>query len=271
MSTLREIQLFELQMLKELVKVCEDNGIRYMLSSGTLLGAVRHKGFIPWDDDIDVSMPLKDYEKFISLGPDALGEKYFVQNYRTDNDYNEMWTQIRANGTTSMPKALKNWDIHFGVCIDIFPLVGYSDDPEKQKKQRDALALNRTLLGDKRMKALGEKMTFKQKLLYSIPRGLRKAICKYNEKNFMLDTDKYDKCIDIWYKVSVVYPVSIFSSYTDILFEDAYFCAPEKWDEYLTVAYGDYMKLPDEKDRGTHDLTLGEIIIDLQKDYKEYK
>ena len=84
MPTLREIQLFELQMLKDVVKVCDDNNITYIISSGTLLGAVRYGGFIPWDDDIDIDMPLPDYKKFLKIAQRELGEKYFVQNYKTD-------------------------------------------------------------------------------------------------------------------------------------------------------------------------------------------
>lgn len=64
MSSLRKVQLFDLQILKDVVRVCDNNIIKYMISSGTLLGAVRHGGFIPWDDDIDVDMPLSDYKKF---------------------------------------------------------------------------------------------------------------------------------------------------------------------------------------------------------------
>lgn len=77
MPTLREIQLFELQMLKDVVKVCDDNNITYIISSGTLLGAVRHGGFIPWDDGIDIDMPLSDYKKILKIAQRELGEKYF--------------------------------------------------------------------------------------------------------------------------------------------------------------------------------------------------
>lgn len=136
MPTLREIQLFELQMLKDVVKVCDDNNITYILSSGTLLGAVRHGGFIPWDDDIDIYMPLSDYKKFLKIAQRELGEKYFVQNYKTDKNYSEMWTQIRANGTTSMPVKAYKFDIHYGMCMDIFPAVGVSDAPKEIKTKK---------------------------------------------------------------------------------------------------------------------------------------
>ena len=190
MPTLREIQLFELQMLKNVVKVCDDNNITYILSSGTLLGAVRHGGFIPWDDDIDIYMPLSDYKKFLKIAQRELGEKYFVQNYKTDKNYSEMWTQIRANGTTSMPVKAYKFDIHYGMCMDIFPAVGVSDAPKKKLKQKKALSLNRLLLHDVYAKAVNEPMNYKLKLIYAIPRCIRRMICKINEHRIMLDPMK---------------------------------------------------------------------------------
>lgn len=136
MPQLREVQLFDLQILKDVVRVCDNNNIKYMISSGTLLGAVRHGGFIPWDDDTDIYMPLSDYKKFLKIAQRELGEKYFVQNYKTDKNYSEMWTQIRANGTTSMPVKAYKFDIHYGMCMDIFPAVGVSDAPKKEIKTK---------------------------------------------------------------------------------------------------------------------------------------
>ncbi len=269
--SLRDIQLFQLKMLKDLANVCDNNGIKYYLSSGTLLGAVRHGGFIPWDDDIDVYMPLPDYKKFLKIGQELLGDAYFVQNYLTEKNYKEMWTQIRANNTTSMPVNCKDFDIHFGMCLDIFPLVGCSSDPQKQEKQKKALRFNRSLLSDKYMKAVHMPMNFKQKVLYMIPRCIRKWICKMNESNIMLNMDECDFATIVWHEIPAVYPKHIFSETIKIKFEDDEFNTFKEYDQYLTILYGDYMKLPDEKDRGSHELTLGKIITDLENDYKTYK
>jgi lipopolysaccharide cholinephosphotransferase len=275
MPSLREIQLFELKMLKDVAKVCEENDIQYFLSSGTLLGAVRHGGFIPWDDDIDVYMPLPDYRKFLKIGQKLLDESYgniyFVQNYRTEKNYHEMWTQIRTNNTTSMPVSCKKYDIHFGMCLDIFPLVGCSNDLKKQEKQKKALQLNRLLLADKYIIAVNQPMTWKMKVLYTIPRSIRRWICKLNERRFMLDLDSHDYAVTVWYKIPAVYPKDVFSKTIRIKFEDDEFDTMIEYDQYLTILYGDYMKLPDEKDRGTHELTLGNIIVDLENDYTTYR
>ena len=182
-----------------------------------------------------------------------------------------MWTQIRANNTTSMPINCKNFDIHFGMCLDIFPVIGCSDDPRKLNKQKKALQLNRGLLADKYMIAVNEPMVWKQKLIYAIPRCIRKCICKLNESRFMLDLEKHDFAAAVWYKIPAIYPKDIFEDTIRIKFEDAEFFTIKEYDRYLTILYGDYMKLPDEKDRGSHELTLGKIITDLTRDYTTYK
>ncbi len=122
-STLRELQLCELQILKDVKRVCDNHRIKYYLSSGTLLGAVRHQGFIPWDDDIDIMMPYDDYRRFLKVAQGELGEQYFVQNSETDDSYAFAYTHIRKNNTA----VLRDWDLmnfsHHGVWIDVFPLV----------------------------------------------------------------------------------------------------------------------------------------------------
>ena len=120
---LRELQLVEMSMLLDVVAICEKNKINYYLSSGTLLGAVRHKGFIPWDDDVDIEMPIQDYRKFLSIAQDSLGDDYFVQTFMTDPNYQFSYTHIRKNNTTYVKAHSINDNIHHGVWIDVFPLV----------------------------------------------------------------------------------------------------------------------------------------------------
>ena len=111
-------------MLKDFHDFCEENGIVYFIDAGTLLGAVRHQGFIPWDDDIDVCMDVKNYRKFLRIARKRLPERYFLQNYKTDPKVDFMWSKIRMNGTTSMYRNRMNYDIHWGICMDIFVLAG---------------------------------------------------------------------------------------------------------------------------------------------------
>ena len=99
MSKLREIQLVQLQILTEFDRICKKNDINYQLFAGTLLGAVRHKGFIPWDDDVDVCMLRSEYDRFLEIAQQELDPDYFVQNTYTDPEYYNIFTRIRKNGT----------------------------------------------------------------------------------------------------------------------------------------------------------------------------
>ena len=96
---LRKVQLTQLEIAKEIHRVCEENDIRYFLSDGTFLGAVRHQGFIPWDDDMDIGMLREDYEKFCRIAPQKLGEKYVFQNWYTDPNYGLPFGKVMKRGT----------------------------------------------------------------------------------------------------------------------------------------------------------------------------
>ena len=120
-QTLKQIQT---NMLKEFIEICENNKLQYFVIYGTLLGTIRHKGFIPWDDDIDVIMARNYYETFMKIGQKSLSEHLFLQNHITDKNYLCNFAKIRNNETTFIEIATQNIDINHGVYIDIFPLDG---------------------------------------------------------------------------------------------------------------------------------------------------
>lgn len=271
MHSLREIQLFELEMLKDVARVCERNNINYFLSDGTMLGAIRHGGFIPWDDDIDICMPIKDYKRFLKIGQKELGDRYFVQNYRTEKYYFDMFTQVRVNGTTSIPLSWINFDIHYGMHMDIFPLVGLHDDAKKRDKQIKMFKLCKSILADKYMEVMHETPSFRLWCLHKIPRGLRKIFCRLNEKYFMLDPSEHKECTQIWYDFIDIYKSDIFEKMISVRFEDCEFKTVKKYEEYLTTQYGDWRTPPSEDQRGGHEDSFGSIVRSLDRDYKEYR
>lgn len=140
---IREIQLIQAEALKDFHDFCEANNLTYIGYAGTVIGAVRHKGFIPWDDDADVLMPREDYEKFIKLGARALGDKYFVQNTFTDYDYPHHFTRIRTEDTLMVQERFKDYNIHQGVFIDVFPMDVYPESERKRKKYLRSIMFHR--------------------------------------------------------------------------------------------------------------------------------
>ena len=111
-ETLRKVHMVEKEILDEVVRVCDKNNISYFLMAGTLLGAVRHKGFIPWDDDIDVGMTYDNFKRFIEIAPRELNDKYFLQTWKNDNEYPFAAAKVRKKGTLFAEVAAKNTKYH---------------------------------------------------------------------------------------------------------------------------------------------------------------
>ena len=132
MIELRELQLYQLEILKELARVCDENDIVYYIAYGTLLGAVRHQGFIPWDDDIDVCMDYENYVKFEQIAPKALNERYYYSNRRSNPQNYIHWSRIGVKNSTSINKSLSMVHADWGVCINIFPMFDVPDDENKR-------------------------------------------------------------------------------------------------------------------------------------------
>ena len=129
---LENLKRAELEIFKHFVLCCEKLGVTYFLMDGSLLGAVRHKGFIPWDDDIDVGMMRKDYEILIAKAQTLLPEYLFLQTYKTDKGVMNNFAKIRDSRTTFIETSQKEQQINHGVYIDIFPLDGFPEDLKDQ-------------------------------------------------------------------------------------------------------------------------------------------
>lgn len=267
---LKRLQQSQLQMLKDVDRVCKENNIEYYVTWGSALGAVRHGGFIPWDDDIDISMTWNNYVKFEEIAPKELNSKYFYQSMKTDKEYFIAWNKIRINNTTSMEPKLKHMRCHYGICMDVFPIIGVPKSGVKKSTQKVMILAYRALKYEKYLTNRKPEGNTMFKIAYGIlPRSFKalldknllKAITKYdiNSADELVEffTNSYNKTL---------FPKNVFGNGHKIMFEDMEVTIPEKYHEYLEKTYGDYMTLPPEADRIGH----GESILDFDKSYEYY-
>lgn len=275
-NTLRELQLCDLQILKDFRSICEHHGFRYYLCGGSLLGAVRHQGFIPWDDDIDIMMPREDYRRFLKIAQEELGEQYFVQNAETDKSYAFAYTHIRKNNTTVLNEWDRKYQTHHGAWIDISPLVKVRGSRDRRFKN-NLLRICYFLIMEQSAFDVTEQWLVHQssantvrfvKLVRKLPESMRRTI--RTGILHWIENEKHGKFISyIWSRLSVPIPAGAYEGDPVFLpFEDDSFPVPKGFEEFLTRSYGDYMTPPPpEKRNGGH----GEqLTIDLEHDWTEY-
>ena len=260
--SLRDLQLTELEILVEVDRICKANSITYMLDGGTLLGAIRHKGFIPWDDDIDIMMPISDYNRFIKCAKKELTDNFFLQNYETDN-FHCFYAKVRKNNTTMREVNQFATNVHSGVWIDIFPVIGVKDNKKWIKSQKKKMELYKRLYYKATCTLPWEKLSFDKKLLRIIPSPIRRSVIHTLYKHLFVDPSKQSSCCTVWgeERIEAKFSSALIEETTDVLFEGRMFPAPEHWDAYLSVLYGDYMTPPpeDKRNGGNHTITFVDL------------
>jgi lipopolysaccharide cholinephosphotransferase len=256
---INELQEVQLEIALEVKHICDKLGLQYFLIGGTLLGAVRHKGFIPWDDDFDIGMPRKDYDKFILYCSKKLNAKYYLHCHETDPEYWLNYAKIRRNGTLFDEKSIRKIDTHKGIFIDIFPLDNVISPDSRVLKLQSILVSHLTIIIF-RMRGLDLKYNFnrKQRILYSIMKLLKiSSVAKLQQRIMMIHNNR-----------STAYWVSFGSNYSHITetmpkdkylpskhlkFEGILFKVPADYDFVLTRLFGDYMIPPPVSQRvGRH-------------------
>lgn len=256
---INELRFIQLDMLKYVKKVCEENNLKYYLCGGTLLGAIRHKGYIPWDDDIDIFMPINDYKKFLELMHE--NKSYTALNPYEYEDYYYIFSKLVDNRTKLVELGRVEID-KMGVFIDIFPLLGLPNDEE----ERNDYINNLRTLNDKRYKYFwtawnysGNKYKKIAKTVLKFPGYIINKKRKTTEKTLkLMEKYNYDESENIGFVLSAYDPkreVTRKDVYKDIIkveFEGELFNAPVGYDEYLTNLYGKYMELPPIEKRITH-------------------
>lgn len=257
-----------LDLMMEFDRVCKKNDIKYFLDGGSLLGAVRHHGFIPWDDDIDLSMPRKDYERFIQLG-NEFKEPYFLQTPFTDPESFYSFAKVRNSNTTAL-NMFKYQKFNHGIWISIFPLDIFplTKDAEDAYSQICKLTYENSTYMRMKNPYLDE-INSKRVAAYSgrnpfeTVKEIQRLSSQFNESDS-----------EYWGTLTITVrdfkrKALLRKSYDTIImqeFEGMHFPIPSGFDDVLKQEYGDYMKLPPIQERGAHD----DMFFDPDKPYTDY-
>lgn len=265
-DTLARVQQAELSIFKDFKKICEENSLTYFGLAGTGIGALRHGGFIPWDDDIDVGLLREDYNKLIEILKRDYSDKYTVVNGDEFSDYPLMTTRIVLNGSKFVEETLKNINCPLGIFLDVYAFDNAASDEKIRKKQAFGAWFFSKLLILKHIpfpvlpyygikKKIAHCITacawaflnvfgFSHKWLYNKCKSIS---CKYNDT----DTGFYAYFCDTAMLSNFFEKDDLFPVRTE-KFEDTQMCFPKNLEKSLSVMFGDYMQLPPEEKRKNH-------------------
>lgn len=276
-SDLRKLQLEELDILDEFVRVCKENNLRYFSLGGTLLGSIRHKGFIPWDDDVDVAMPRKDYEIFLRLSKEKFKDGFEIVTYQNDKNYRYPWARMVThnmkiiNHMANIPREEFAW-------IDIIPLDGFPNKGIKRTLHKAHLSFwwnlnqivqfdelvdqrrKRSILGNFSVKVaslfkwLGKIINYKICL-----KNLNKTLMKYP---YDIDSDEIINFLAA-YGFDEIFTRESFANGEEYEFEGKMINGPKDYDSVLSRIYGDYMVIPPVEERNKHH---AEIVVNEESE-----
>ena len=247
---IHELRQIQIGILDSVHHFCEAHGLRYFLSSGTLIGAVRHKGYIPWDDDIDIYMPRRDYEQFLKAFCDDAGI-YKAIDPQQDNHYYYTFAKVIDQRTLMVEDETEGYEI--GVFMDIFPVDYVTDDLQ----ERERIFKEKKLLYKIRRCKISNSNPLQSKLAYFVykhwPLSV-KQIERRIRKLIVLDEPTRTVCnmTEAGPKIKGCFPAEDIASSVDIEFEGKLYKTMVGYKDYLERTYGDYMTLPPVEQRVTH-------------------
>lgn len=255
-SEMKKVWMIELDLLRYFIELCNKYQLRYWVGFGTLLGTIRHKGFIPWDDDLDVWMPREDYEKLLSISADQVEKPYFLQTTLNDNDYYSSFARLRNSNTTGILVSGKN-GCNNGIYIDIYPLDGMENSVKKQKLKATYIRIC-NIIAHAYLYNINPSI-----ITRFINKFMHLPVARYDYKKTYIKVNQLSasKRWEDSNKVGIVvfWPYSFekhyfskqdFDETIEMPFENLMVNVPKGYDGILRILYGDYMEFPPVDTRG---------------------
>lgn len=276
-ETMKKVWAVELQMLEKFIDVCERNNLNYFLDGGTLLGAVRHKGFIPWDDDIDVIMPRKDYDRLWEIADKEFSYPYFFQTTVSENGFFRTHAQLRNSETTGFIEIDgRKKDVNCGIFMDIFVLDNIPNGTIRKKIFKQKIAVRKKILAFQYDRDYA-RQSLKGKIFYKLVHAFFKVVdfkkyykrfdnllARYKNRKTALVGD-----VTLKWRPNVQWPREWYDGYCYLDFEGMKVRAPLFYKEILSRQYGNFMKLPDDVG-AMNGRCHGEVTFVPDVPYKQY-
>ena len=257
-NQLRRVVLY---IAKEVKRICEENSLRYTLIGGSLIGAVRHGGFIPWDDDFDIVMPRQDYERFLEVCKTQLSPQFSVLNWNTNPNFMMGFTKITLEGTTAVEDVHKKEGYPSQIFVDIFPFDQIPEEQKLRKRQEKKTYYYKKILlckqnGDEYYKKFsgGKKIVYAALCVLSHFYNRDALVKRYYHEMTRYQGDKqcYTSLAGAYGYSKEIIDHALLEHFIMLPFEGIEFSVMKDYDIYLGKVFGDYMQLPPEEKRVNH-------------------